>query len=112
MPSALAIQKRLGHYARYSGVLEPDRSGRGFVHLAFQGHESLAGGCRRAGRQPWHPSRWEGIGQPPGNKQEACLGEVGVQVGKPSAVEHNGVGRRKRLPHNMVPGSVEIRRKM
>ena len=90
VPSGLAIQKRVCHCTRYSRVLQPNRPGRSLVHFAVQIQEGSAGGRRRAGTRLRPSKRREGIGQPPGNKQVGCLGDIGMQVRQPSAVEHNG----------------------
>ncbi|MGA3239577.1 MAG: hypothetical protein ABSG03_25145 [Bryobacteraceae bacterium] len=42
MPSALAIQESLGHYAGYSGILQPNRPESGFVHFTVPDEEGSA----------------------------------------------------------------------
>jgi hypothetical protein len=44
MPSALAIEKSIGHYTRYSGIPKPNRPGSRFIHLTVRDEEGSARG--------------------------------------------------------------------
>jgi len=98
MPSALAIHQSIGHYTRYAGIAQPNRPESSFVHFTVQDEKSSARGWSCARRRMQEPGSWDGAGQTPGDKQEGCLREIGMPVGKLSAVEHNELAGESACP--------------
>src|ERR1700678_3336867 len=98
MPSALAIPESIGHYTRYSSILQPNRSESSSVHFTVQDEGGAARRYRRACGRLRQPGPGDGASQTPGDKQEARLREIGMPVGKPSAVEHDELAGESACP--------------
>src|SRR5271156_686530 len=98
MPSVLAIHQSIGYYTRYAGIAQPNRPESSFIHFTVQDEKSSARGWSCARRRMQEPGSWDGAGQTPGDKQEGCLREIGMPVGKLSAVEHNELAGESACP--------------
>src|ERR1700677_3591169 len=112
IPSVLAVQQGIGHYTRYSGIPQPNRPESRLVHFTVQDEEGSPRGSRCSRGRLRQAGPGDGAGQTPSDKQERCLGEIGMPVGKPSAVEHNTSWQAKAPAPHIVRGRVENRRRM
>jgi hypothetical protein len=100
LPSTFDVQEDVGHHLRYASIPQPNGADSGLVHLPVQGEECAAGG--ESMRQPALGHR---AGQTPRQEQEGRLGDIGMPVGKSSAVEHvRLVGESACPTSHMVPG--------
>jgi len=97
------------HNTRDAGILKPHGPESGFVHFAIQGKKGPARRHSVAGapvfgsvpdfaRQLLRLASREGAGQTPSNKQKGFLGDIGMPVGKPSAVKHSELAGESACP--------------
>src|ERR1700685_2084512 len=103
MPSVLAIHQSIGHYPGYSGIAQPHPPATRLTHFTVRDEKRPAGGWSCARRRMQQPGSWDGAGQTPGDKQEGCLREIGMPVGKLSAVEHNELAGESACPALACP---------
>src|SRR5271155_3427671 len=87
-----------GRETRYSGIAQPNRPESSFIHFTVRDEKSSARGWSCARRRMQQPGSWDGAGQTPGDKQEGCLREIGMPVGKLSAIEHNELAGESACP--------------
>src|ERR1700680_219292 len=98
LPSRLAMRESVSYHIRYWGIPQPNRPESSFVHFTVQDEEGSARGYRCARGRVWQAGPRGGARQTPGDKQEGCLHEIGMPVGKPSAVEHNELAGESACP--------------